>query len=73
MPMREREVFESLRMHLRLAPGEMLVLMSLPDSASRLGHYFHTAEARSGREQKLVVIRLAQVPASTTFADASRP
>lgn len=72
MPMREREVFESLRTSVRLAPGEMIVLMSLPDSASRLGHYFHTAESASGRQQKLVVIRLAQVPASDTFADAVR-
>jgi hypothetical protein len=66
-PSREREVFEAMRMNVRLAPGEMLVLMSLPDAGSRLGHYFHTAESADGPQQKLVLIRLAQVPRSETF------
>jgi hypothetical protein len=68
MPLREREVFEAMRMNVRLAPGEMLVLMGLPESASRLGQCFHTVETASGQQQKLVLIRLAQVPASNTFA-----
>lgn len=69
MPLREREVFESLRIDVRLAPGDMLVLMGLPDATSRLGNCFHTAESASGRQQKLVLIRLAQVPESGTFAN----
>ena len=68
LPMREREVFESMRMEVRLAPGEMLMLAGLPESGSRPGHYFHTAESSGGREQKIVLIRLAQVPQSDTFA-----
>lgn len=68
LPMREREVFESMRMNVRLAPGEMLMLAGLPDSGSRPGHYFHTAQSSSGPEQKIVLIRLAQVPQSDTFA-----
>jgi len=67
LPMREREVFESMRMEVRLAPGEMLMLAGLPDSGSRPGHFFHTAESAAGREQKIVFIRLAQVPKSDTF------
>jgi len=67
LPMREREVFESMRMNVRLAPGEMLILAGLPDAGCRPGHYFHTAESSVGREQKLVLIRLAQVPQSDTF------
>ena len=55
--MREREVFESMRMEVRLAPGEMLVLAGLPDSGCRPGHYFHTTESAAGREQKIVLIR----------------
>jgi hypothetical protein len=55
-------------MNVRLAPGEMLALVSLPDSASRLGHYFHTVDSSQGPRQKLILIRLAQVPASDTFA-----
>jgi hypothetical protein len=66
-PARDREVFDAMRMNVRLAPGEMLVLMSLPDAGSRLGHYFHTVESADGPQQKLVLIRLAQVPRSDTF------
>jgi hypothetical protein len=65
--MRDREAFERLRMNVRLAPGEMLVLMSLPEASGRLAHYFHTSEASEGRQQKLILIRPAQVPASDTF------
>ncbi len=57
-----------MRMDIRLAPGEMLMLAGLPESGCRPGHYFHTAESSGGREQKIVLIRLAQVPRSDTFA-----
>jgi len=66
-PLREREVFNRLRMSVKLAPGEMLVLMSLPDAGSRLASYFHTVESVDGRQQKLILIRLAEVPPSDTF------
>jgi hypothetical protein len=66
--MNDRKVFEQLQLSVRLAPGEMLVMMSLPDSGSRLGHYFHTVDSADGPQQKLILIRLAQVPASDTFA-----
>jgi hypothetical protein len=66
-PMREREVFDAMRMNVRLAAGEMFVLMSLPDAGSRLGHLFHTTESPDGPQQKLVLVRLAQVPASDAF------
>lgn len=69
LPMREREVFESLRMEVRLGPGEMLMLAGLPDSDCRAGHYFHTADTAAGQEQKILLIRLAQVPPSDTFAE----
>ena len=66
-PLREHEVFNQLRIQAKLAPGEMLVLMSLPDAGSRLGQYFHTVDSSQGRQQKLILIRLAQVPPSDTF------
>lgn len=72
LPMRDREVFEAMRMNVRLAPGEMLVLAGLPDSGSRPAHYFHTADSAAGREQKIMLIRLAQVPQSDTFAAAAK-
>jgi hypothetical protein len=55
-------------MSVRLAPGEMLVLMGLSDAGSRLGHYFHTVESSEGWQQKLILIRLAEVPPSDIFA-----
>jgi hypothetical protein len=63
----ERKVFDQLKLSVRLAPSEMLVLMSLPNSGSRLGHYFHTVDSGDGPQQKLILIRLAQVPPSDTF------
>ncbi|HEY4234099.1 MAG TPA: hypothetical protein VGM76_11770 [Lacipirellulaceae bacterium] len=66
-PSRDREVFEAMRINVRLSPGEMLVLMSLPDAGSRLGHVFHSVDTADGPQQKLVLIRLAQVPRSDTF------
>jgi len=71
--LRDREVFDRLRLSVKLAPGEMLVLMNMPDSGSRLGHYFHTVDSADGPQQKLILIRLAEVPPSDTFADAAIP
>jgi hypothetical protein len=59
-------------MSVKLAPGEMLVLMSMPDSGSRLGHYFHTVDTADGPQQKLILVRLAEMPQSDTFADSSK-
>ena len=67
--LRDREVFDQMRLSLSLAPGEMLVLMSLPDAGSRLGHYFHTVDSADGPQQKLILIRLAEMPPSDTFKD----
>ena len=69
--LKDREVFDRLRVAVKLAPGEMLVLMSLPDAGSRLGHYFHTVDSSDGPQQKLILIRLAEVPPSDTFANTA--
>ncbi len=66
--MRDREVYDRLRMNVRLSAGEMLVLMSLPDSGSRLGDYFHTVDSPQGKQEKLILLRLVEVPPSDTFA-----
>jgi hypothetical protein len=68
---KDREVYDRLRFSVKLAPGEMLVLMSLPDAGSRLGHYFHTVDSSDGLQQKLILIRLAEVPPSDTFANTA--
>ncbi len=67
-PLRDREVFDRLRMTAKLAPGDMLVVMSLPNAGSRLGHYFHTVDSADGPQQKLILIRLAEVPPGDAFA-----
>lgn len=69
---RQHEVFDKMRMSVQLAPGEMLLLMSMPDSNSRLAECFHTVEAPSGRQQKLILIRLADVPTSDVFSNIAR-
>jgi len=65
---RDTEVYTNLRISVPLAAGEMLVLMNLPESKTNLGHYFHTTEDGSGPQQKLILVRLADVPPSDTFA-----
>ena len=45
--------------------------MSLPYAGSRLGHYFHTVDSSDGPQQKLILIRLAEVPPSDTFANTA--
>jgi hypothetical protein len=67
-PLRDREIFDRLRLSVNLGPGDMLVLMSLPDAGSRLGHYFHTVDSADGPQQKLILIRLAEVPPGHAFA-----
>jgi hypothetical protein len=68
VPLRERKVFDQLKVSVRLAPGEMLVMMCLPNSGCRLGHCFHTVDSADGPQHKLILIRLAEVPTSDTFA-----
>jgi hypothetical protein len=69
-PLRDAEVFRDLRMTVPLAPGEMFIVLGLPDAAGRLGHYFHTVETATGLEQKAVVIRLTDGPKSEVFQTA---
>jgi hypothetical protein len=65
--LKDCKAFDQLRLSVKLGPGETLVLMSLPNAGSRLGHYFHTVDSTDGPQQKLILIRLAEVPASDTF------
>jgi len=67
-PLRDREVYPELEARVMLAPGEMLLMTGLTESGSRLGDYFHAVDGPAGKERKLVVIRLAQIPDSPAFA-----
>jgi hypothetical protein len=72
-PSKERKVFDQMKMSVPLSAGEMLVVTSVPDAAGSLGKAFHS-ETRAGVvEQKLVLVRILQVPDSEILADASFP
>jgi hypothetical protein len=61
-PSREREAFESLQVETELMPGEVLVLGSVEDAGSSLGHAFHRSQETGPAEEKLILVRVLQVP-----------
>ena len=64
---RPKRVFDDLGISSTLAPGDILLLSSLPLRPGSLGHYFFT-ENKGRLEQKLLVIRLAQTQRSGLFS-----
>jgi hypothetical protein len=65
---RDRKVFKELEMTISLSPGEMLVMMGRPDAEGKIGTYFHSVDGATAHQQKLIAIRLAQVPQSQSFS-----
>ncbi len=65
---RPKEVLDRLRITTTLAPGQMLVLTALPNRPGSLGHHFFSDESLQGEVQKMLIIRLAQVPPSDLFS-----
>ena len=57
---RPRRIFDAMTVVATLAPGDMLLMSSLPNRPGSLGHHFFTCGETQRREQKLLVIRLAQ-------------
>jgi hypothetical protein len=72
-PSRERKVFDDMRMSVPLAPGEFLLVTGVPDAPSSLGSAFHSQRVSDVAEQKLLMVRLVQVPDSEILADVSLP
>lgn len=70
-PSRERKVFDQMKISVPLAAGELLVVSGLADAPASLGSAFHTERRAGVTEQKLVLIRLLQVPESEILADVS--
>jgi hypothetical protein len=68
---REIEPFEELQTSVELAPGEMLVVTSLPGSEHRLGSLFHHTSEAGSKQQKYLLLRLSQVPESKALATSS--
>ena len=60
---KDRMVFDELRTVARLGAGQMLVLAATPDCDGSLGHYFHKVASPDGPQDKLILVRLAQIPA----------
>ena len=61
-PSREREAFDSLQIEAELMAGEVLVLGCVAEAGSSLGHAFHRSQEEGPAEQKLVLVRVMQVP-----------
>jgi hypothetical protein len=64
---RPKRTFDDMILSADLAPGDMLVMSSLPNRRGSLGDYFFT-ENESGRsEQKLLIVRLSQTQHNGLF------
>jgi hypothetical protein len=72
-PSRERKVFEDMKLSVALSPGEMLLVTSVPNTPGSLGNAFHEQRQSEVAEQKLVMVRLVEVPRSEILVDAASP
>jgi hypothetical protein len=68
---KSKRVFDHLAFEAALAPGEMLVLTSLPQRSGTLGHYLFTEPHDDQLQQKLLIVRLADTHYSDLFASPS--
>ncbi len=70
---REVEVFTDLQVRVTLTPGEILLVTSLSKSSHCVGGLFYHTESDSVPQQKVLLIRVSQVPESHAIAaqDAS--
>jgi hypothetical protein len=64
---KRKRVFDEMAIQCALAPGNMLVLSTLPSRAGSLGYRFFTQDANGQREQKLLIVRLAQTQNDELF------
>jgi len=69
-PSRERESYDQLKLSTALTAGEVLIVSCQASSSGSLGHAFHGIDHNGPAEQKLVLIRLLQIPNSEILADA---
>jgi hypothetical protein len=69
-PGRPRQAFEDLRVKCLLAPGQMLVVTSLPERSGSLGHALFADEDGGRATQKLLVLRLAKAAPDRAFGDS---
>lgn len=63
-----RRVLDTLAISATLAPGQVLAVTSLPTRIGSLGHQFLTREVGGKRQQKLLLIRIAQTQHQGIFS-----
>lgn len=69
-PSRERKTFDDMKIAARLSAGEMLLVMGMPGASGSLGDAIHSQQHSDIAEQKLVMVRLVEVPESEILADS---
>ena len=57
---RAKRAFEDMTIEAVLAPGQILLISTLPARSGTVGHRFFTQHSEGRLEQKLLVLRLAQ-------------
>jgi hypothetical protein len=67
-PSKPRRVFDTLAVTTTLAPGQLLAVTSIPSRVGSLGHQFLTREDGGKRQQKLLLIRIAQTQHQGLFS-----
>ncbi len=65
---KHHRVFDSLTVSTVLSPGQLLVITSIPTRPGSLGHQFFTCQEGGKRQQKLLLIRLAQTQQQGLFS-----
>lgn len=68
LPGRDRKVYQRMMIDLELSAGQTLVISCTPDMKG-LGNNFFVEEGRGDPQQKLLLIRLAQVQRDELFED----
>ena len=64
---RDKQTYTNLRATAVLTPGQMLVMSCLPDRPGSLGYRYFTDEALGSLQQKVLLIRVAQVPPEALY------
>ncbi|HEX4147240.1 MAG TPA: hypothetical protein VHY91_27330 [Pirellulales bacterium] len=65
-----KKSFDSTKLRIDLAPGQMLVLTCRPDHPGSVGNYFFTEPVGGeGLAQRMVIVRLAQAGSDRSFSE----
>ena len=67
---RNRRIFDGMAFSTVLSPGQMLVLTSVPTRSGSLGHQFFTRQEGGKRQQRVLMIRVAQTQQQGLFSSA---